>query len=235
MPRTDKKNPSKDRDEAIPLSARLAAGFTIGAGVFFAIVIGVIIFIAMNAPKIRAQGANKVILSVIENSTLSDEEKADAKATWNRFNRALANGRIPSKTAEPVIRELMDGALGRMVTIGAAQATIAQSDMPEEEQSDALLLLDTFATGYAQKKLSETEVEYVSEAAPRQKDGNPQQPPWGERDLKRVLARVGEVVKDKDIQPKRMVPVHADDLRGVVRLMKEAMKGSPLKSVENEA
>lgn len=220
---------TESSDEGVTTGLKVAIGCAIAAGVFVVLIIAAIVIAALNADKLVAFGLEKTATAILDQSSLSDAEKADGKQTTRRFIDNVQAGKIPASKVEAVLAKFTEGSVGQFLMIGVAHNALTTSDLPEAEKDAGIRNLQTFTAGMAQQKMSEAEVKSVVDAIPRQSNDEPKQPPWTEAELRNLLTQVDNAIMGKEIAPGGSIPITDDDLRQMIRAMKETM-GEPVRN-----
>jgi len=200
--------------------AKVVLGCGITVAVIIILLVGTVVFFGK---QIARFATTKVVDMVITQSTLSEAEKEDARATVRRFLKQMQEDNIPEKKVGEIMEILTKGMLGKMVAIGAINHAVQQSDLNAQEKEEAQKAIAQFMAGLSQKKISDSDFQTILDRIPTEANGNLKQPPWTDEQLKGVLAQVDAAIEGKDIEVAEAPPDLADDLRAAIRMMKEAM------------
>jgi len=226
MPKTNEDKEQRPEAPEGGMSTGLKAAIVCAAvaGVFVVVVVGAIIIAAFNAHK---TGDNSVapdfeesVTARLDKSGLSDLEKEEGRRIIRRFVESVKAQKIPPPKFKFVVQKFMQSSMGQFSMI---RDVLRQSDLPEPEKKASVRKWQLFAAVRVQEKLSDAEIAGVMDAIPRRPDGEPKEPPWTEAELRNLLIQVDNAVMGKNIELGGDIPVLDDDLRQMIRAMKEAM------------
>ena len=202
---------------------KLLLGCGITVAVVFLLLLGAAVLFGR---RIIEYAMLKGVDAVIAQSTLTQEEKADAKATLREFMEGAQEGRIPKEDVQALFQEVVtSGQVGQFARVGAVNTAIERSNLDADAKKEATTDVARFAAGMVEGLLTEEEVQSVLDSLPTDANGFPKTAPWSDAELQETLALVRATIEGKALpdQPQRM-PDMADDIRAVIKRMKEALR-----------
>ena len=235
----NEENKTKD---GMSTGMKVAMGCTIAAAVCFLLVIVAIVIFALNARRIGSFVGAKVAEKIIEGSTLTPEEKTDAKRTAREFLRQMDEDKISDNDAQAVLQRLMERSVGRFAAFGNVYDAINQSGLSPEQKEAGMRTVQAFLSGVGHEVLTEEEIQTVVDAIPKDPSASSpgasgptgsaspiaaKPPPWTDEELRIVLARMDDLLQGRKIPPGPAPPIPAEELREIIREMKRIM-GRPV-------
>lgn len=141
----------------------------IGCGVAFVLVVGItgylIYSVVMNLKDFATDVGRSVIVQVIEDSPLSDEEKAGVVEQIDRVADAYKAGEIDTEQMANVFSQLVESpVLVAGIVIAAEQQYVIPSGLDADEKAQAKRDLERFARGVFEESITpqQTEVAMAS-------------------------------------------------------------------------
>ena len=224
MPEEDEKAQDKIED-TLPMtrSAGRRVALVVGclAGVAFAILVTALAIMLLRARNVASPFLKGDIDEVIKSSPLDDDEKARAQATIQQFVDLAAEEKIPREKVEVFLWRFAQGRLSRMLTLHRIRKAVDESTLSDGRKAEAGLNLDKLAAALARDDLTEDEYGQMKNAMPKESDGSPRPPPWSDDEIKKLADTIARLVRDTQAPASTSRTYYAEELRNVIRSMKE--------------
>jgi len=224
MPEDDEKAQDKIED-ALPMtrSAGRRVALVVGclAGVAFAVLVTVLAIMLLRARNVASPFLKGDIDEVIESSPLDDDEKARAQATIQHFVNLAAEERIPTEKIEVFLWRFAQGRLSRVLTLHRIRKAVDESTLGDGRTAEVCLSLDKLAAALARDELTEDEYGQMKNAMPKEPDGSPKPPPWSDDEIKKLADTIARLVRDAKPPSGTSRSYYAQEVRKVIRSMKE--------------
>jgi len=203
----------------------------IGCGVvavvaIVALIVGVV-SIVRKAKDVIAYAATSDLERLIDDSGLSAHEKADAKATLQRFLDQVKAGKVPMDTASALVEELRDANNGMAfayIMLRHFEAKIEGSNLPAADKKMSAQSVSKLYAAMRENRVTQPEMYTILNAMPKGPDRKKLKTgAWEDEEIKAVITVTDAVLADKKVTVTGARYDPADEIRTLVKSAKEAM------------
>ncbi len=125
-----------------------------------ALVIGGVIFVAMNARNWAASGMEKLTTTLIEKAPISEEERSETLAVVDGFMQRFRDGDVTVEQLVEVMEKITQSpVLPAGIAMSMGEFYFADAELSDEEKADGRVQLTRIAYGMADRTLNEQDLQ----------------------------------------------------------------------------